>query len=68
MGFSAYAISADMDDPMVQAVHKLLDHAVASEERLNKLMLRLGEQGLQFADLREAELPIDSKQMNRLLG
>ena len=29
-GFSAYAISADMNDPMVQAIHKLLDHAAPS--------------------------------------
>src|SRR6476469_8264036 len=25
MGFSAYAISADMNDPMVQAIHRLVD-------------------------------------------
>ena len=31
IGFSAYAISADMNDPMVQAVHSLLDHAAATE-------------------------------------
>ena len=68
MGFSAYAISADMDDPMVQAVHRLLDHAVASEERMNKLMERPAEKGVQCADLREADTPIDPKQMNRMLG
>ena len=27
MGFSAYAIAADMNDPMVQAIHRLIDHA-----------------------------------------
>ena len=67
IGFSAYAISADMDDPMVQAVHRLLDHAVVSEERLNKLLQRLGERGIDCADLREGE-QFDSKQVNRLLG
>ena len=30
MGFSAYAISADMNDPMVQAIHRLIDHAAAT--------------------------------------
>jgi len=67
IGFSAYAISADMDDPMVQAVHRLLDHAVASEERLNKLVQRLAERGVDCADLREDE-QFDSKQVDRLLG
>src|SRR6202795_1533888 len=38
IGFSAYAISADMDDPIAQAVHALLDHAGATEERLEKLV------------------------------
>src|SRR5213593_4165160 len=38
IGFNAYAISADMNDPMVQAVHKLLDHAVATDERIEKLL------------------------------
>src|SRR6266704_3636522 len=38
IGFSAYAISADMNDPMAQAVHSLLDHAAATDERLKKLI------------------------------
>jgi serine O-acetyltransferase len=65
--FSAYAISADMDDPMVQAVHRLLDHAVATEERLNRLMERLAVQGVQCADLRGRETHLDPEQVNRLL-
>ena len=27
MGLSAYGISADLDDPLVQAIHKLFDHS-----------------------------------------
>ncbi len=34
MGFSAYAIAADMNDPMVQAIHQLLDHAHAVRRAL----------------------------------
>jgi serine O-acetyltransferase len=68
IGFSAYAISADMDDPMVQAVHRLLDHAVANEDRLNRLLARLEQSGVDCADLRDAETHIDPKQVNQLLG
>ena len=68
IGFSAYAISADMDDPMVQAIHRLLDHAVASEERMEKLMQRLAERGVFCADLQDEEDRLDTKQLNRLLG
>ncbi|MEP6701365.1 MAG: serine O-acetyltransferase [Betaproteobacteria bacterium] len=68
IGFSAYAISADMDDPMVQAIHRLLDHAVASEERMNRLMERLADKGVPCADLRDADAHFDPRQVNRLLG
>src|SRR5881396_3014346 len=50
IGFSAYAISADMNDPMVQAVHSLLDHAAATEERLNKLVQLLQQGGFDCGD------------------
>jgi len=56
-----------MDDPMVQAVHRLLDHAVASEDRMNKLMQRLEERDVDCAGLGDVE-QIDPKQVNRLLG
>ena len=68
IGFTAYGLSADMDDPMVQAVHRLLDHAVANEERLNKLLSRLQQGGVDCADLRAADTHIDLRQVNRLLG
>src|SRR5512135_1652036 len=32
MGFSAYAISEDMNDPMVKAIHGLLDHIVVMDQ------------------------------------
>src|SRR5262249_13869786 len=50
MGFSAYAISADMNDPIVQAIHKLLDHAAATEERMNRLLEQLQREGVECGD------------------
>ncbi len=41
IGFSAYAISADMNDPMVKAVHGLIDHAASVDERLNWIVAQL---------------------------
>jgi serine O-acetyltransferase len=38
IGFSQYAIVADMNDPVVQAIHRLLDHAASTEERFNRLV------------------------------
>ncbi len=67
IGFSSYAISADMNDPMVQAVHRLLEHAVANEDRLNRLLERLARQGVKCEDLHDTDAHIDPKQVNRLL-
>src|SRR5512132_3630935 len=50
IGFSAYAISADMNDPMVQAVHSLLDHAAATEDRFKKLVELLQRGGFDCGD------------------
>jgi len=50
IGFSAYAISADMNDPMVQAVHSLLDHAAATDDRLKKLIDLLQQRGVECGD------------------
>ena len=45
MGFSAYGISADMNDPIVQAIHRLIDHAAASDARLDRLIAGLQNGG-----------------------
>src|SRR5216117_1646722 len=41
LGFSAYAISADMNDPMVQAIHRLIDHAATTDAQLQSLITEL---------------------------
>jgi serine O-acetyltransferase len=67
IGFSAYGISGDMNDPMVQAVHRLLDHAVATDERIAKLLARLEQQGVECPEARETADAFDPKQVNRML-
>src|SRR5512137_333390 len=41
MGFSAYGIGADMNDPMVQAIHRLIDHAAETDARMEALLAEL---------------------------
>jgi serine O-acetyltransferase len=36
LGFSAYGISSDMNDPVVQAIHALLDHVVNIDARMEE--------------------------------
>ncbi|THF55889.1 serine O-acetyltransferase [Pseudothauera rhizosphaerae] len=46
MGFSAYGVTRDMDDPLSKALHGLLDHAVETDRRLQVLVERLEAAGI----------------------
>lgn len=46
MGFSAYAVGRDQDDPLAKAIHGLLDHAAETDRRLTSLLKELAEQGV----------------------
>jgi serine O-acetyltransferase len=67
IGFSAYAISADMNDPMVQAVHSLLDHAAATEERFKKLVELLQRGGFDCGDAKATADSFDPERINKML-
>jgi serine O-acetyltransferase len=67
IGFSAYAISADMNDPVVQAIHKLLDHAAATDERMNRLVAELQRDGLEMTDAKATADRFDPAPINRML-
>ena len=67
IGFSAYAISSDMDDPIVQAIHKLLDHAEATEERFNRLVSLLQREGVDCGAAKAVADAFDPGQINKML-
>jgi serine O-acetyltransferase len=67
IGFSAYAIAADMNDPMVQAIHQLLDHAAATDERLNRLVAQLQRDGVECGDARAVAEAFDPQHINKML-
>src|SRR5712671_2399895 len=65
IGFSAYAISADMNDPIVQAIHSLLDHAASTDGRLQMLIERLQNEGVDCGDAKATAERFDPTQINR---
>jgi serine O-acetyltransferase len=67
MGFSAYAIAADMNDPMVQAIHRLIDHAAASDARLDRLIAQLQRDGVDVRDARATAEGFDPKRLNQMI-
>jgi serine O-acetyltransferase len=46
LGFSAYALAQNLDDPLTKAIHGLLDHAAETDRRLEVLLKRLAEAGV----------------------
>ncbi len=45
IGFSAYAVSDNENDPMSKAIHALLDHAIAQDAKLQEVMQQLNKLG-----------------------
>ena len=50
LGFSAYALAGDQDDPLAKAIHGLLDHAVEVDRRFELLLRKLDEAGVELKD------------------
>lgn len=50
LGFSAYGMTANMDDPIAKAIHGLLDHAVETDRRLALLVALLERTGVSTTD------------------
>jgi serine O-acetyltransferase len=67
MGFSAYAIASDMDDPVVQAIHRLIDHAAATDARMEALIAGLQQGGVDCGDAQAVADGFDPQRLNRMI-
>jgi serine O-acetyltransferase len=65
--FSAYAVSRDMDDPIVLALHQLFDHVAKTEERLAAVTGRLRCQGIDCGAADKEEEPLDAESLDKML-
>lgn len=50
LGFSAYAVTRNQDDPIALAIHGLLDHAVETDRRLEALLKSIERAGISLED------------------
>lgn len=67
MGFSAYAISQDMNDPMTQAIHAILDHAAANDKRMQLILQALAKLGADLDSLKVSEAGFDVDYLNKIV-
>ena len=50
LGFSAYAVTRNEDDPLARAIHGLLDHAVETDRRIECLLRTIQRAGVSVED------------------
>jgi len=65
LGFSAYGISSDMNDPMVQAIHGLLDHVVNIDARMEEMLNRLEQAGIRTGEVKKDSF--DPSYLNKIV-
>ncbi len=67
LGFSAYAISADMNDPVVKAIHGLIDHSAHIDERLERILAQLRLLGAVMPAEPEKPDDFDANYLNKIV-
>ncbi len=67
MGFSAYGVTRDMDDPVSKALHGLLDHAVDTDRRFQVLVARLKAAGIECDPEVESADAFDPSRLSRMV-
>ncbi|MBL8447478.1 MAG: serine O-acetyltransferase [Zoogloeaceae bacterium] len=67
MGFSAYGVTRDMDDPVSKALHGLLDHAVETDRRLQEILRRLERAGIAMDEATRPGDRFDAERISKLV-
>ena len=67
IGFSAYAVSDDMNDPMAKAIHALLDHAAEQDKRLQEMAQQLAKLGGDVETDKEVAKAFDVNYLNKIV-
>jgi serine O-acetyltransferase len=67
LGFSAYAVSGDMNDPVVKAVHQMLDHTVTTDQRIEYILQQLKRLGVTVEDEKATADKFDANYLNRIV-
>ena len=67
LGFSAYAISADMNDPVVKAIHGLIDHSSHIDHRLDLILDQLHKLGAMVPAEQDKPDDFDANYLNKIV-
>jgi len=67
LGFSAYGITQDGDDPLSKALHGLIDHATAQQREIERLVTALERHGISLEEAKREAPKVDPRALNRLV-
>ncbi|WP_255991859.1 serine O-acetyltransferase [Chitinolyticbacter albus] len=67
LGFSAYGISSDMNDPVVKAIHGMLDHSVTTDQKIDAILKKLELLGVDCAEERATADRFDPNYLNKIV-
>jgi serine O-acetyltransferase len=67
MGFSAYGLATDGDDPLMKALHGLIDHAAIQQREIDRLVSALQRHGIALDDVRAEAAKVDAAALNKLV-
>ena len=67
MGFSAYAISDDMNDPIVKAIHAMLDHASVTDQRIGLILGQMKKCGMEIEQDAAVADAFDVNYLNKIV-
>ena len=63
--FAAYAVSRDVNDPVAQALHELIDHSVENDQRIEHILAELKRLGVRIEG--EKGSTLDAEHLNRIV-
>jgi len=63
--FAAYGLSRDMNDPVVQALHELIDHSADTDQRIKHILAELQRLGLKIEN--DLASPLDASHLNKMV-
>ncbi|MDO8959223.1 MAG: serine O-acetyltransferase [Rhodocyclaceae bacterium] len=67
LGFSAYAVTRNEDDPLAMAIHGLLDHAVETDRRIETLLKIIERAGVSIEDDVATADKFDPKYLSKIV-
>ena len=66
-GFNAYGIGNDQNDPLSKAIHGLLGHSMAVDQRINLILEQLERMGVNIEEERATADKFDPNYLNKIV-